>query len=168
MEHENASGQEAETRPPTLNDLKNICVRFNETRVKYILIGGLAVNYYGLPMATQDIDFLVDPSDDNILKIKKALLFLPDRASDDLRNDDVRVYSIVRIADEIVVDLIGKIGDLDFFSATSETGLIDDVPIPIADLDTLIKTKQGYREKYKSDLQFLLMLKEEKLQSSGK
>jgi hypothetical protein len=159
VEHKNASGQEAGTRPPTIEDLKNICSRFNAADVKYILIGGLAINYYGLPRATQDIDFLVDPSCDNISRIREALLFLPDKASKDLDINDVNQYMIVRIADEIIIDLIGKIGDLDFASAGTEAAYIDDVQIKIADLDTLIKTKQGFREKDKSDLQFLLMLK---------
>ncbi len=161
MEYKDAPGQEAATRPPTIEDLKNICSRFNSAGVKYILVGGLAINYYGLPRATQDIDFLVDPSSDNINRIKEALLFLPDKASEELNSDDVNQYIIVRIADEIIIDLIGKIGDLDYSSAGIEDAFIDDIQINIADLDTLIKTKQGFREKDKSDLQFLLMLKNE-------
>ncbi len=162
MEHENAPGKEAGTRPPTIEDLKAICTHLNAAGAKYALIGGLAVNYYGFPRATQDIDFLVDSSEENIVKIKQALDFLPEGASRDLRPDDVLVYSIVRVADEIVIDLIGSVGDVDFNAIGIERGFIDGVPVPIADLDTLIKTKQGLREKDKIDLQFLLMLKAER------
>jgi hypothetical protein len=139
----------------------------NDAGARYALIGGLAVNYYGFPRATQDIDFLVDSSEDNIVKIKNALDFLPDGASRDLRPDDVLVYSIVRIADEIVIDLIGSVGEVDYKTMGIERGTIDGVPVPIADLDTLIKTKQGLREKDKIDLQFLLMLKAERGTSPG-
>ncbi len=67
MAAQNAEGQKA--RPPTIDDLVATCKRLNEEGVKYILVGGFAMNYYGFPRATEDIDLLVDPSDENILKI---------------------------------------------------------------------------------------------------
>ncbi len=160
MEHENASG--GKTRPPALDDVKRICTALNAAGVKYALIGGLAINYYGYPRATQDIDFLVDPSEENVMKIRNALSFLPDGAAKELRPDDVKLYSIVRIADEIVIDLIGSAGDINYNSITIEFANIDGTQIPIADIDSLIKTKQGLREKDAMDRTFLLMLKEEK------
>lgn len=160
MEHENAS--RGKTRPPSLDDVKRICAALNTAGVKYALIGGLAINYYGYPRATQDIDFLIDPSEENVMKIRDALSFLPDGASKELRPDDVKAYSIVRIADEIVIDLIGSVGDINYNSITIEFAHIDGTRIPIADIDSLIKTKQGLREKDATDRTFLLMLKEAK------
>jgi len=77
---------------------------------------------------------------------------------------DTKKYIVVRVADEIVIDLIGKIGDVDISSAGSETYEVDGLKIFVADLDTLIKTKQGLREKDKEDLSFLL-LKRKKMRS---
>ncbi len=69
-----------ETRPPTIDDLIKVCKELNKEKAKYVLIGGFAINYYGLPRGTEDIDLLVEPSERNILKLKKALSFLPDDA----------------------------------------------------------------------------------------
>ena len=42
-------------------------------RVKYVLVGGFAVIFYGYIRTTQDIDFLILPSKDNARKLFKAL-----------------------------------------------------------------------------------------------
>lgn len=108
---------------------------------------------------THDIDLLIDTSPRNLEKIKKALSFLPDNAIKEVEPEDVQNYTVVRVADEIVIDLIGKIGDVDVYNAGTEMYEIDGVKVVVADLDTLIKTKQGLREKDKADLDFLLLKK---------
>jgi hypothetical protein len=37
-------------------DFKEFLKLFNEKNVKYLLVGGYAVGYYGYPRATNDID----------------------------------------------------------------------------------------------------------------
>lgn len=63
------------SRLPTIDDLVSVCKRLNEVKVKYVLIGGFAMNYYGFLRATGDIDLLVNLLEDNISKIKNALSF---------------------------------------------------------------------------------------------
>ncbi|HDZ01158.1 MAG TPA: hypothetical protein ENH52_06830, partial [Nitrospirae bacterium] len=104
MADEDIDGEK--TRIPTIEDLKAVCRHLNEEGVEYILIGGFAMAYHGMPRMTEDIDILVEPSNKNIEKIKKALLFLKDKASLEIRPDDVERYSVVRIADEVVIDLL--------------------------------------------------------------
>jgi predicted nucleotidyltransferase len=156
---QNAEG--AKSRPPTIDDLLTVCKRLNEKDVKYVLIGGFAVNYYGLPRATEDIDLLVDPSNENILKIKDALSFLPDNAIKEVAPDDVEKYEVVRVADEIVIDLLKKACDVTFDKASIEYFEFKGVRIPVADISTMIKTKQGVRMRDKDDLHFLLMVWED-------
>lgn len=164
MDIENA-GKEAkeieESRVPTGEDLKRLCARFNELGVKYLLVGGFAINYWGYPRATMDIDFLVETSSGNIEKIKEALLCLGDGASKEINAGDINEYAVVRVADEIVVDLIGKIGDLAFDNAGSELFDFEGVSIPVADLDTMIRSKQGIRAKDREDLTFLQMVQKQ-------
>ncbi|MEW6172326.1 MAG: nucleotidyl transferase AbiEii/AbiGii toxin family protein [Bacillota bacterium] len=157
-----APGGETRSRPPAKEDLKNICKRFRELGVKYILVGGVAVNLYGRPRMTHDIDFLVDPSPENIKKAKEALMVLEDGAARDLRPDDLEKYGVVRIADEVVVDLIGKIGDVNTDNAGTVYFDLEGERIVVADLDTLIETKKGLRERDKEDL-FFLLLKRQKI-----
>jgi hypothetical protein len=52
---------------------EEILREFQEKRVKYILVGGMAVNLLGFPRATADMDILVEMSDANIAKIVKIL-----------------------------------------------------------------------------------------------
>lgn len=150
------------SRPPTIDDLLAVCRRLNEEGVRYALIGGFAINYYGFPRATEDIDLLVDPSEDNILKIKKALSFLPDNAVKEVSPDDVRKYEVVRVADEIIIDLLKKACEITYEATGIEYFEFKGVRIPIADLATMIKTKQGVRPRDKEDLLYLLSIKEDK------
>lgn len=150
-----------ETRPPGIDDLIAVCRRLNEEKVRYVLIGGLAINYYGLPRTTEDIDLLVDPSEENILRIKRALSFLPDNAIKEVNPDDIEKYEVVRVADEIVVDLLKRACEITYDKAGIEYFEFKGVRVPIADIHTLIATKQGIRHKDREDLSFLLSVLEE-------
>lgn len=154
MAAQDAEGEKS--RPPTIDDLLAVCKRLNEEGVKYVLIGGFAINYYGFPRATEDIDLLVDPSEDNILKIKRALSFLPDNAVKEVAPDDVKKYEVIRVADEIIIDLLKKACNITYEIAEIEYFEFKGVSIPIADISTMIKTKQGIRPRDKEDLSFLM------------
>ena len=159
MAAQDAEGQKS--RPPTIDDLVAACKRLNEEDVKYVLVGGFAMNYYGFPRATEDIDLLVDPSDDNILKVKNALSFLPDNAVKEVAPDDVKKYEVVRVVDEITIDLLKKACDITYEKAGIEYFEFKGVRIPIADISTMIKTKQGVRPRDKEDLAFLMNVVED-------
>ncbi|MDA8344235.1 MAG: nucleotidyl transferase AbiEii/AbiGii toxin family protein [Thermaerobacter sp.] len=128
----------------------------NRVGCRYVLIGGFAVNYYGLDRATHDIDFLVDSSQENVGLLKEALSVLEDNAAADLALGDIEKYVVVRVQDEITVDLLGAVGDIRFENAKAIEVSLGDVTVPVADLPTLIATKQGSRGKDISDLAFLL------------
>lgn len=159
MASQNAEGKEP--RPPTIDDLVSVCKKLNEAGARYILIGGFAVNYYGFPRATEDIDLLVDPSEDNISKIKSALSFLPDNAVKEVALDDVEKYTVVRVADEVVIDLLKSACDVTYEKAGVEYFEFKGIRIPIADISTMIQTKQGVRPRDKEDLLFLMSIAEE-------
>ncbi len=159
MASHDAEGQAS--RPPTLDDLLAVCTRLNGLGVKYLLIGGFALNYYGLPRATEDIDLLVDPSPENIIHIKEALSFLADNAVKDVAPDDVDRYQVVRVADEIIIDLMNRACDVTYSNAGIAIAEFQGVRIPIADIPTLIRTKQGIRPRDIDDLAYLKRLAEE-------
>jgi hypothetical protein len=143
------------TRPPTAEDVRRLCRALNAEGARYLVIGGIAVLYYGLARATEDIDLLVDPAPDNIERIKRALAVLPDHAAQDLQAGDVAHHSVVRIVDEITVDLIGHVGDMTLERAEANPVEMDDVVIPLASIRTLVATKQGLRERDKTDRAYL-------------
>ena len=57
---------------------------------------------------TNDIDFPIDSSKENVARVKRALRVLKDRAVDEVRQEDVERYVVVRVADEVVVDLMAR------------------------------------------------------------
>lgn len=157
MERKDDAGGKAFSRLPTKEDVKRISEALQSYGVKYVLVGGLAINFHGRPRMTHDIDLLIDPSPENLEKVKAALSFLPDNAIQEVRPDDLQNYKVVRVADEVVIDLIGQIGDVNVGNAGIEEHEIDGIKVFVADIDTLIKTKQGLREKDSADLSFLLL-----------
>lgn len=145
------------TRAPKVEDLVSLCRSLNEVDAKYILIGGFAVVLHGYVRGTKDIDLLVDASKENISKIKRALASLPDNAIAELKDDEVEKYQVVRVADEIVVDLMAKACGIDYEMASKmiEYVEIDGVEIPIATKELLIKMKDTFRPTDKVDVNFL-------------
>jgi hypothetical protein len=61
------------SRAPELEDLVSVCRSLNREGVRYLLIGGFAVILHGLVRTTKDIDLLLDPSAENIRRVKRAL-----------------------------------------------------------------------------------------------
>jgi len=122
-----------------------------------VVVGGFAVIQHGFLRATEDIDLLVEGSLENQAKIKKALSILPDKAVQELGDDDLRAYLVVRVADEIMVDLMLAACGIDYSEARSEieTFMIDGVAIPFASAQLLLRMKQTYRDKDALDRQYL-------------
>jgi hypothetical protein len=58
---------------PLPEDFREFINFLNENKVKYLLVGGWAVGYYGNPRATKDIDFLIAVDEKNLQKLRKAL-----------------------------------------------------------------------------------------------
>lgn len=50
--------------------------KLEEKQVRYLICGGLAVNIYGIPRMTADIDLLLDLTEENIEKFENAVKFL--------------------------------------------------------------------------------------------
>ena len=149
-------GEAQASRAPTLDDLTRLCAALNAAGAKYVVVGGLAVNYWGGQRFTQDVDLLVEASPENIRKVKQGLEVLPDRAAREISDTEVAEVSVVRVMDEITVDLMARIGDIVFDNASAVHAQVNGVVIPIASLRTLIETKQGLRDKDRLDLRFLL------------
>ncbi len=147
----------AYARQPRPEDLARVCRALNDARARYILIGGFAVIAHGLVRPTKDIDLLIDDSDENVTRVKKALAILSDNAAAEVATDDVRRYTVVRVADEVVIDLMGRACGLDYdeVSADSETVELQGVTIPVASARTLIRTKNTVRPSDAADRGFL-------------
>ena len=107
-------------REPQIEDLVRICRALNEAGARYILIGGFAVIAHGGARTTKDIDLLVDASPENVARVKRALRILEDHAVDEVADTDVARYTVVRVADEIVVDLMAQACGIDYSDAARD------------------------------------------------
>jgi hypothetical protein len=144
-------------RAPEPADLVRICQALNRAEARYVLIGGFAVIAHGAARFTKAIDLLVDDAPENVARIKQALSVLADSAAADVADTDVRDYTVVRVADEVLVDLMGRACGLAYadVAADAESHDVGGVVIPIASPATLVKTKDTYRPQDALDRQFL-------------
>ena len=152
-------------RAPELEDLVALCRALHEQNVQYILIGDFAVILHGGIRGTKDIDLLIDPGPNNVQKIKKALSKLPDNAIALIQDDEVEKYAVVRVADEIVIDLMAKACGIDYEKARQgiEYKTVEGVRIPIPKKELLIQMKDTLRDSDKMDVRFLkYQIEEEK------
>ena len=108
------------------------------------------MNELGLVRVTEDIDLLIDESVENQQLVRVDLLILPERAIDELGPDeDLREWVVVRVNDEITVDLMTVACGVTYAEARDAFILraIGGVEIPFASRDLMIRLKQGNRGK---------------------
>ena len=147
----------AYARAPEPEDVVRICRALNETGALYILIGGFAVIAHGATRFTKDIDLLVDDGPENIARVRRALAVLADNAVADVADHDVRDHVVVRVADEIVIDLMGRACGVSYADAMADVERIElgGVSVPVASPAALIRMKNTYRPQDRIDREFL-------------
>jgi hypothetical protein len=151
-------GQELTSRPPLREDLVHVCRELNRLGARYMVVGGLAVIQAGYPRTTGDIDLLVDPSLENEAKVFAALATLPDGCVRELDAGDIGRFLVVRVSDEVLVDLMARASGIDYEEARHHVCVreLDGVEIPFASPELLWRMKRHtHRAKDQGDLAFL-------------
>lgn len=138
-----------QSRPATIEDLKNIIRSLNEQKVDYILIGGYALFAHGYHRATTDIDILFPATIEAGTKAQAALMILPDQAVKDLDPAWFEEGENIRVADEFVIDLMLNANGENFDSLKDHVEIIDldGLPVRTIDLEGLLLTKKTQRDK---------------------
>jgi hypothetical protein len=160
---DHAPPEALEAREPSVEDLVSLCGYLNEAGARYLVIGGFAIRAAGYDRRTMDIDLLIDAGVENEAKVFAALDHLPDQAVRELTPGEVAKYVVVRVADEIVVDLMHSASGIDYASAANDIVVheVDGVPIPFASPRLLWRMKRStHRDKDVPDLYFLRKLLE--------
>lgn len=141
------------SRPATLEDLKALIASLNEQGADYLLIGGYALFAHGYHRATTDIDVLVPATQEAGIKIRSALMVLPDQAAKDIDPAWFEEGENIRVADAFVVDImLNACGETyETLKQYAETVDLDGVPVRTINLEGLLLTKQTMREKDVSD-----------------
>jgi hypothetical protein len=149
---------ELEPREPTVEDLRDLCRELNQRSARYVIVGGFALRAANYNRRTMDIDLVVAADAENESKVFSALSTLPDNAVRELQSGELQQYNVIRVSDEIVVDLMRSAGGIDYAEAARDVVVreVDGVAIPFASPRLLWRMKAGtHREKDAPDLVFL-------------
>lgn len=146
------------TRPPDDRDLVYLARELNRLGVRYIVVGGVAINRLGFIRATEDLDLLIARDQRNQELVKQALTILPDQAIRELGDEDLSQWVVVRVNDEITVDLMTSASGISYEEAEPEIEWesLDEVRIPFASARLMYRFKtRANREKDLLDRRFL-------------
>ena len=137
------------SRPATLQDLKQLLQALHDHGADYLLIGGYALAAHGYQRATTDIDLLVPAHAAAGVKLREALLTLPDRAAADMEPAWLEEGDNIRVADAFVVDVMVNANGHSYESLLAHEQRLDleGVPVRTLDLAGLLLTKQTQRDK---------------------
>ncbi|HZA38724.1 MAG TPA: hypothetical protein VE486_06250 [Candidatus Baltobacteraceae bacterium] len=140
--------------------LLRVCSLLNHHGAKYLIVGARACWLHGYVRATMDVDILIPEELENHLRVIAALSELEDHAAAELTPQDLVENVVVKIADEVEVDVSTRAWKVSYADAigTSLTATIEGVKVSYVDLQTLIKSKSTQREQDKVDVQRLLSL----------
>lgn len=117
--------------------------------VRYVVIGGVALNLHGLPRATEDLDIFVAPEVDNIERLKAALRSVyDDPCIDEITADDLLgdypAVQYVPPTGTFHIDILTRLGErFDFASLTSQRVDLDGLAVSIVTPRTLYRMKRS-------------------------
>jgi len=149
--------------------LLRVCSLLNAHSARYLVIGGHACILHGLVRTTEDVDILVEDSEQNLEKVIAALSEMEDGAAKELTARDLSENVVVKIADEVEVDVSRSAWGISFNGAIGSAlhVEIDGIDVPYVDLKTLIATKETPRERDRADIVGLKRLLEKNQGSNG-
>jgi hypothetical protein len=154
-------------------DFKEFAALLEKNEVKYLVIGGFAVNFHGYPRYTKDIDIWIQAEE---ATIQKLLIALKDFGFGSLglsEKDFLNKDNIIQLGYEPNrIDLLVAVDGLDFKDAFEKKIIykIEDVKFNFVSIDDLITAKKtSGRPQDLADADYLTKLKEKaKLKSKAK
>ena len=93
---------------------------------------------------------IVAADHENQARVFAALATLPDHAAGELQPGELQQYDVIRVADEILVDVMRSAGGIEYAEAAADSVIhhVDGVPIPFASPRLLWRMKSvTHREK---------------------
>jgi hypothetical protein len=130
------------------NRILSIVEAFNREGVEYKVFGGVAMSFHGLPRTTEDIDFFVASSPENLIKIKRALRSIWDDPDlDEIQDDDMigdyPSFSYEPPNERFGIDVVSRLGQaFAYDDLEAETQEIEGVPVRVVTAETLYRMKR--------------------------
>ena len=100
-----------------LNQLQGVFRSFQDHKVKYVVIGGIAAVLHGVPRATLDLDILIEASLDNCQRLINALLEAKLGTASLTTAEDILSNEITIFQDRVRIDVRTKTPGLSFEDA---------------------------------------------------
>ena len=141
-----------------------VCFLLNNHDVRYLVVGGHACILHGLVRTTEDVDILIQDDEENFRRVIAGLSEMSDGAARELTVADLRDNVVVKVADEVEVDISKSAWTVSYADAIAdaESIKIDGIRIPFVSLKQLIRSKETYREEDRGDLIRLRKLQDER------
>lgn len=148
---------------PTQLPLLRVCQLLNDSGARYLVCGAQACILHGLVRTTEDVDILIDPAEENCQRVISALAGMEDGAARELTPRDILENVVVKVADEVEVDISTKAWKVSYQDAVAKAQevVVDGTTIRFLGLDDLIASKETYREQDAYDRARLLALREQ-------
>jgi len=140
--------------------LVKVCRLLNEAGAKYIVAGAYAMILNRAIRATEDVDILIEASQENFHRVIAGLSQLEDGAASELTPQDFEENVVVKIADEVEVDVSTSAWTVTYIDAEPNVQrmTIEGVDIPYLSLPDLIRSKSTYRDQDRIDVERLRKL----------
>ncbi len=147
--------EEKETGP-----LLRVCGLLNAAGANYLVAGAYAMILNSVIRATEDVDILIENSPENFQKVIDGLSNLADGAARELTPKDFVENVVVKIADEVEVDVTTSAWSVTYGEAVQNARVvvIDGVRIPYLSLEDLIRSKLTQRDQDRADVERLRRL----------
>lgn len=131
-----------------LAPLLRVCSLLNAEGAQYFIVGGFACILHGIIRTTKDVDLLVEPSEANLQRVLAGLAKMEDGWAKEITPRDLLENVVVKIADEVEVDVSTQAWKVRYADAapSAQSVEIDGVQIPFVSIETLIASKETYRE----------------------
>jgi folate-dependent phosphoribosylglycinamide formyltransferase PurN len=142
------------------NPLLRVCKLLNDQKAEYLVIGGWAMILNSVVRATEDVDILIADHDTNFQKVIQALSQLADGAARELVPNDFKENIVIKIADEVEVDVSTQAWTVRYSEAVTNalSKDVEGVLVPFLSIEDLIRSKQTHRDQDRVDVEMLRRL----------
>jgi len=129
--------------------LKQLLAALHARSVRYVLVGGIALNVHGIIRTTEDIDFFVEPTPENVAALRDALRDLwNDPEIDAIRAEDLAgEYPVVRYGPpdgSFTIDIMSGLGTaFSFADIESQEADLEGISVRVATPRMLYRMKSG-------------------------
>ncbi len=114
--------------------LRELLERLTEAEIRFVLVGGLAVNAWGYLRATRDVDMVPDPATENLARLDSLLKELGGRVEVEGRLlDSTAISTFLRTGDRALV--VTELGHVDVLQGLPQVPPFDVLDAEATDVD---------------------------------